>query len=85
MRTPTGKEAGVWMGVEPHQKPPLTSVADALTIFPRTARQGLLQFQEKTDNVQVGEKHFPLTLRHHRAQCLQPQRLYADYSVLASV
>lgn len=22
VRTPTGKEAGVWMGVEPHQKPP---------------------------------------------------------------
>lgn len=66
-------------------KATLTSVADALTTFPRTARQGLLQFQEKTENVQVGEKHFPLTLRHHRAQCLQPQRLYTDYSVLASV
>lgn len=66
-------------------KATLTSVADALTIFPRAARQGLLQFQEKTDNVEVGEKHFPLTLRHHRAQCLQPQRLDADYNVLASV
>lgn len=35
MRTPTGKEAGVWMGVEPLEKPPLTSVADALTTFHR--------------------------------------------------
>lgn len=33
MRTPTGKEAGVWMGVEPHQKPPLTSVADTQQPF----------------------------------------------------
>lgn len=35
MRIPTGKEAGAWMGVEPHQKPSLTSVPDVLTTFHR--------------------------------------------------
>lgn len=49
--TQTGKEAAVQMGVGRHQKPSLTSVEDALQLFPRTARQHLLQSQEKTETL----------------------------------